>query len=162
MNLYDISSNLAFLIEKGLAEELTEEDQAELDSLKVDRSVKLENYGKVIRTLEATAKAYKEEEQRLRAKRETAEKNIAWLKHSVLSDLERHNQKRITAGVFDFTRVQYAPKLKIVNEDQIPNEFLTSQVVERIDKQLINSHFSATGEILPGTTLSSTESLRIK
>ena len=162
MNLYDISGKLTFLLEKGQAGELTEEDQIELDNLEMKRSIKLENYAKVIRTLEATAVAYKAEELRLREKRERTEKNIAWLKRSVLSDLYRHNESKVSAGVFNFTRVQYAPKLTVTDEERIPSEFVVVKTEERISKQLINDHFKETGEIIPGTELTTTESLRLK
>lgn len=162
MNLYDISSELRMLSEKAEADLLTEEDKEQLATLKIERKIKLENYARVIRSLEADVEAYKKELQDLTKKRKRAEANINWLKKEAQADLQKHDQKKMKTGVFTWTRISLAPRLTVVDGDELPLRFKEIRTEEVISKQKIHDEFKETGEIFPGTDLEVKESIRLR
>ena len=162
MNLYTISSQLQFLLDKAAHTELSEEDQKLLEELTVSRSVKLENYAKVVRSIEADVEAYKNEQQDLKRKQIQAERNIEWLKTTALIDLQKHNQKKAKAGIFTWTHISLPSRLQVIDESKVPERFKEKVVEEKILKQQIHEEFVQTGEIFPGTTLQERDSIRLK
>lgn len=162
MNLYTISNKLLFLLDKVETGELNEDDQKLLSELNLNRNTKLENYAKVIRSLEADVEAYKKEQTDLKKKQNQAERNIQWLKQEALMDLEKHSQKKIKTGIFTWTKVNLKPRLKVIDESKIPSEFKETYTEERVLKHELQQEFSETGEIIPGTELSVKTSIRLK
>ena len=162
MNLYTISNQLQFLMDKAAHTELSDDDQKLLEELTVSRNVKLENYAKVVRSLEADVQAYKNEQADLKRKQIQAERNIEWLKHTALMDLQKHQQKKAKAGIFTWTHVSLPARLQVINESEVPERFKETYTEEKIMKQAIHEEFLQTGEIFPGTTLQERDSIRLK
>lgn len=88
MNLYEIDAALVEALEKGYYEEFISEDgefdeegfTAYLNELKMAQDAKLENLACFIKNIEAEAKAIKDEEAALAARRKTKELKVQRLK----------------------------------------------------------------------------------
>lgn len=78
MSIYDIDSAITALIDNETGE-VTDEEA--FDALQMERDVKVENIGLYIKDLIAEAKAIKEEEASLAARRKTVENKAERLKH---------------------------------------------------------------------------------
>ena len=132
--LYDLTQQAMMLqemLELGDIDEETLKDT--LDSLEID--TKVENVCKVIRNLEAQAKACKEEEDRISAKRKTAENGVKRLKDLLLFHLSATNQQKVQAGLFKVSKGT-SKSVLITDEDKIPVEYRIAQP-DKIDKKSI-------------------------
>lgn len=78
MSIYDIDSAITALIDNETGE-VTDEEA--FDALQMERDVKVENIGLYIKDLTAEAKAIKEEEASLAARRKAVENKAERLKH---------------------------------------------------------------------------------
>ena len=124
-SLYELTYQakaLQDLLESGEIDETVFNDT--LEGLDID--TKIENICKVIRNMEADAKAFKEEKDRLAQRQKTAENGVARLKESLLNYLIVSENKNVDAGTF---KVSYreTDKLNVQSEDNIPAEYLIPQ-----------------------------------
>src|SRR5690625_3270323 len=100
MNLYELSNayhKIQMMIEDG-REGLEDTLEALNDAIE-DKAV---GYAKVMKNLEAQAKAIKEEERRLSTKRRTIENNIQRLKDNLQNAMLANNITRIKTDLFNF------------------------------------------------------------
>lgn len=111
MSIYDIDAAIVSMIDTETGE-VTDEEA--FDALQMERDVKVENIGLLLKNTVAEAKAIKEEEQALAARRKTAENKVERLKNLLAYAL--HGEKFST------------PKLKV--------SYRNSRVVN-IDPQFI-------------------------
>lgn len=107
MSIYDIDSAITALIDNETGE-VTDEEA--FDALQMERDVKVENIGLLLKNTVAEAKAIKEEEQALAARRKTAENKVERLKHLLAYAL--HGEKFSTPKL----KVSYR-KSRVVNID---------------------------------------------
>lgn len=89
---------------------------------------KLESIAKVIKNLDAMAKAYEDEEKRLKAQKQAAKIRIDGLKKYVKDNLEAMGKDKVEVGIFKWSLQYSPPKLIITDESLIPDEFF---VIER-------------------------------
>lgn len=89
---------------------------------------KLESIAKVIKNLDAMAKAYEDEEKRLKAQKQAAKIRIDGLKKYVKDNLEAMGKDKVEAGIFKWSLQYSPPKLVITDESLIPDEFF---IIER-------------------------------
>lgn len=125
MNLYELtgkSLELQLMLEAGDIDEQTYFDT--IEALEIDK--KVESICAVIRNLEAEAAAFKTEKDRLAERQKTAENGIKRLKESLLNYMQVTNQSKVKQGVFS-VRVGSTEKVKVVEQDKIPKEFLIMQ-----------------------------------
>lgn len=93
MNLYELTDELIQLQEM-MSEEC--EEQALLDTIEAvegEFDAKIEGYCKVIKNLEADAKALKEESKRLSARQKSIENNISRMKNAMQTALTQTGRK---------------------------------------------------------------------
>lgn len=95
-----------------------------LESMDVD--TKIENICKVIRNLDADAKAYKEEKDRLASRQKVAENGVQRLKQSLVTYLSTVQKKSLQAGIFKVS-LGTSEKVRILYEDMLPEEYLKQQ-----------------------------------
>src|SRR5690554_3648844 len=87
MKLYELSQAYQNLLD--MQDELDKQTFADtLESIQDEIEYKAENTAKMIRAMEAEAKALKEEEERLAHRRKLIEKRIKWLKEYLIENLE--------------------------------------------------------------------------
>ena len=107
MSIYEIDDSILSLVDMETGEI---EDEKRFDELQMERTQKVENIGLLLKNTVAEAKAIKEEEQALAARRKTAENKVERLKNLLAYAL--HGEKFSTPKL----KVSYR-KSRVVNID---------------------------------------------
>lgn len=129
------------------------------DNLNVEIEEKCDNYGKMIRNLEADVEAFKNQEKIFNEKRKSAENKVKWLKQNLQASMELQGRKKVKTDLFNFNIQKNAPSLEITDEKNIDDSYYR---IERIlnKRELLND--IKEGLIVDGVELKQTESLRIR
>ena len=163
-NIYELTSDIQKiwdLIDEG---EIDDEMLiGAMENSQEELSLKLEGYCKFIKNLEAEAKAFKEEEARLAARRKTRENTIERAKKAMQMAMETAGERKMPCGVFTVS-LQKNPERVILDEayiENIPEEYLKIREPE-IDKAKIKEDLKA-GKNLEGIAhLEADDGLRIR
>lgn len=120
---------------------------------------KLENIAKLIRNLEAEAKAYEDEEKRLKAQKQAAKNRIESLKRYVKGSLETIGKDKVEAGIFKWSLQNGPGRVEITDETKIPEEYFVTEVkpLKSEIKKAIES-----GVITEGAEIVRDKSLRLR
>lgn len=160
MNLFELTENyVKFFTEFENADEVTEEMQEMADNLNVEIEEKCDNYGKMIRNLEADVEAFKNQEKIFNEKRKSAENKVKWLKQNLQASMELQGRKKVKTDLFSFNIQKNAPSLEITSENNIDDSYY---IIERKlnKRELLND--IKEGLIVDGVELKQSESLRIR
>jgi hypothetical protein len=159
MHLYVISHGIAQILGE---EEWTEETESRLEKLELALEAKVENIVKFCATLGAFTAAAKAEEERISARRRTAEARVAKLKAYMKQCLEQAERTEVIAGTHKVTIQNNPPSVEIETEWLIPPRYnVIIPESFRIDKKAIADALKK-GEEVPGAKLVRGTSLRIK
>lgn len=141
-SLYEINTDIRLLIDACVDSETgewiaTEEQEAELNALELDRTTKLQNIAKYCINLRADQKSLKDEEARLAEKRKRLEKKEAALVNML--DREAKGEK-LELGVATYsyrtsTRLEFTDEEKAVTwaYNNAPEFLITSVHVNKAD-----------------------------
>lgn len=157
MNLYELSLAFQDVQNMDLDPEVMKDT---LDSIKDAIENKAENIAKLIRNLESDVSAYKEEEDRLKTKRQSAENKVKWLKTYLEDNMKLTGKTKFKSGMFNFAIQKNPASVNIVDEKAIPEEFLIQQP-PKVDKTSLKEILKRGIEV-PGAELKQTEGLRIR
>ena len=132
----------------------------EFDALEDSYSDKVENIGKLIQSLRATADALDTESARLRARAASIKRKIDWLKSYVVDSMRELGRDKIEGGVLvvSLTRNQ---RVELSDIQPIPDRFVTIVEDRKIDKAGIRQALKD-GEDVPGVRLVETHSIKIR
>ncbi|WP_333603958.1 siphovirus Gp157 family protein [Lactobacillus acetotolerans] len=163
MNLFQLQGNLLQVLE--LAESAEPDDKQlfedTIQSLKDGIEDKGEGYAKVIKQLTADEKQLKDKINTDQARLHSLQNNISRLKNSLLEAMELSNINKIK-GVDITARIQSnPPKILVLDETTIPQEFKTTKTSTFIDKKSILNAFKD-HNLIPGAKMIQDKSLRIK
>jgi predicted nuclease with TOPRIM domain len=158
LNLYELSS--AYQQIQSMIEDGQEGLDDTLESLNDAIEDKAVGYAKVMKNLEAQAKAIKDEETRLADRRKSLENNIKRLKVSLEESMVNVGMKRIKTELFSFNIQKNAPSVDVLNEKDIPAKYFIPQDPQ-LDKKTILQDLKEGLEI-PGVKKKQNESLRIR
>lgn len=157
-SLYELT-NAAVELEEMLMSGNIDETTYKYTIEGLDIETKIENICKIIRNLTAEAEMYKAEKDRLAERQKTAENGIKRLKESLLNYMLLTNQSKVKQGVFS-VRVGSTEKVKVVEQDKIPKEFLIMQE-PKIDLAGIKKAIKEGGEF-EGVTIENSNHVRIR
>ena len=157
MNLYELSLAFQDVQNMDLDPEVMKDT---LDSIKDAIESKAENIAKLIRNLESDVSAYKEEEDRLKTKRQATENKVKWLKTYLEDNMKLTGKTKFKSGMFNFLIQKNPASVNITDEKIIPEEFLIQQP-PKVDKTSIKEILKKGIEV-PGAELKQTEGLRIR
>lgn len=157
--LYELVGQYLDIYNMDIDEE-TKLDTIEALGLDEKIEVKLENYAKLIRNLEADNTAYKTEEERLKKKRDTNTKKIDWLKHNARTAMEAIGVSKIKGELFTLS-VQNSKESVIVDEAKLPKKYWVKKVTEAPDKKGLYDLLKE-GKKVKGASLQENRSLRIR
>lgn len=146
------------LIEEGAPEEAFVEA---LNAIDGELSEKLENYASVIKNIESDAVGIKAEEARLAERRKSMENSIKRMKENMQNVMVAAGQLKVKGEKFNFTVQKNPPSLKVLDENLIPQNFVTVQEVKNIDKKAILTELKNGAEI-DGVEIQQGESIRIR
>ena len=157
MNLYELS--VAFQEVQNMELD-TEVMKDTLDSINDAIENKAENIAKLIRNLESDVSAYKEEEDRLKTKRQATENKVKWLKTYLEDNMKLTGKTKFKSGMFNFSIQKNPASVNITDERIIPEEFLIQQP-PKVDKTSLKEALK-NGIEIPRAELKQTEGLRIR
>lgn len=132
-----------------------------LDEIKAPLEQKVINIAKYTRQLENDAAAVKSEIERLKGMLASIQSREEQLYNYLETNMRACNINRIDSPLFKVTFRKNPPRVEILNEDHIPDEYkkIKSEVV--IDKEKIRDELK-NGVVIPGTALIKAEKLVIK
>lgn len=157
MNLYELSIAFQEVQNMELDPEVMKDT---LDSIEDAIENKAENIAKLVRNLESDVSAYKEEEDRLKTKRQATENKVKWLKTYLEDNMKLTGKTKFKSGMFNFSIQKNPASVNITDERIIPEEFLIPQL-PKIDKTALKNVLK-NGVEVPGAELKQTEGLRIR
>lgn len=157
MNLYELSIAFQEVQNMDLDPEVMKDT---LDSIEDAIENKAENIAKLIRNLESDGSAYKEEEDRLKTKRQATENKVKWLKTYLEDNMKLTGKTKFKSGMFNFSIQKNPASVNITDEKIIPGEFLIPQP-PKVDKTSLKEILNRGIEV-PGAELKQTEGLRIR
>lgn len=157
MNLYELSVAFQEVQNMDLDPEVMQDT---LDSIEDAIENKAENIAKLIRNLESDVSAYKEEEDRLKTKRQATENKVKWLKTYLEDNMKLTGKTKFKSGMFNFSIQKNPASVNITDEKIIPEEFLIQQP-PKVDKTSLKEILKRGIEV-PGAELKQTEGLRIR
>lgn len=157
MNLYELSLSFQEVQNMDLDPEVMQDT---LDSIEDAIENKAENIAKLIRNLESDVAAYKEEEDRLKTKRQATENKVKWLKTYLEDNMKLTGKTKFKSGMFNFSIQKNPASVNITDEKIIPEEFLIQQP-PKVDKTSLKEILKRGIEV-PGAELKQTEGLRIR
>ena len=104
LKLYEISEELVTL-EDMLYDDTVDQEtvQDTLEMINMDFEDKADNYAKIIRTMDASIKALKDEEQRLSGRRKSLEERQKWLKDTLEANMRYTGKMKFKTPMFSFS-----------------------------------------------------------
>lgn len=164
MTLYELTTEymelLAMLEDPDVDDELIADT---LEGIDGELEVKADGYARVMRQMDADAKAIKAEEERLANRRKSLENRAANLKTRLQQMMEITGKVKFKTELFSFG-IQKNPAAVVIDEqyiENIPEEYLIRQD-PKIDRAKLKEDLKA-GKDLDGIAhLEQTESLRIR
>ncbi|MGY4105109.1 siphovirus Gp157 family protein [Ignavigranum ruoffiae] len=130
MNLYELSHRFAFL-QRQYEHLESDDDLSQLESELTDTEVpladKVENIAKFIRNLESEEKAYKSESDYFKKKSTKAKRTKERLKDYLLTCLTLADVQEVPGDLFTVSVRNNAPKLNILTNEHIPEEYFEPQ-----------------------------------
>ena len=157
MNLYELSVAFQEVQNMDLDPDVMKDT---LDSIEDAIESKAENIAKLVRNLESDVSAYKEEEDRLKTKRQATENKVKWLKTYLEDNMKLTGKTKFKSGMFNFSIQKNPASVNITDEKIIPEEFLIQQP-PKVDKTSLKEALKSGIEV-PGAELKQTEGLRIR
>ncbi|GIN74000.1 hypothetical protein J14TS2_44750 [Bacillus sp. J14TS2] len=158
MNLYELSNSYQQI--QSMIEDGQEGLEDTLESINDAIEEKAVGYAKVIRNLEGQANTIMEEEKRLADRRKHLERNIKRLKDFLEASMINNNLRKIKTELFSFNIQKHPPGLEVLDDKQIPEDFLIPQD-PKLDRKTIIQELRS-GKEIPGVQIKQGESLRIR
>lgn len=159
MRLYDLTNQYKQLID--MADELDPVTlQDTLESIQESIEDKAENTAKLIRTWDAEAKAIKEEEKRLKERRESLEKSISNTKAYLYEQMQIAGIDKVKRPTLTVSIASNPPSVDVLDSTLIPSLFMIEQE-PKIDKKAILSALKD-GDEIDGVVLKQSKGVRIR
>lgn len=158
MKLYELTSNYAAVLDK--AEEVGLEVLKDtLESIEEEIEDKAENIAKMVKNLEAEAKAIKEEEERLAARRKSVENKKDHLKIYLQDQLEVAGLSKIKRPTLTVSIQNNPPSVKVIDE-KLLNAYMVP-VEPKLDKKTLLADLKE-GKQVAGAEIYQSRGLRIR
>lgn len=120
---------------------------------------KVEGYCQITKQLQCDTEAYKNEIDRLTARRKTSENAIDRMNNALLGFLKFSGQDKFKAGTFSVS-TSTTQAVNIIDENALPSMFLIPQP-PKVDKMGIKKALKE-GATIPGAELTENEGVRIR
>ena len=163
MTIFELTSEYLQLLE--MLEDPDADEQLITDTLEaIDGEIehKADNCARVLRQMDADAKAIKAEEERLYNRRKSLENRSDWLKHRLQTLMEITGKTKIKTEFFSFG-IQKNPVSVFIDTDEanIPAQYLIQQA-PKVDKTKLKEDLKNGVDLEGIAHLEQTESLRIR
>ena len=158
MNLYDLTGNYKKVYEMDLDDETWQDTLESIDSA-IEQ--KADGLMYVIRDLEVDVVGLKDEEARLKKKREVAERKIKRLKQYLQDNMETVGKTKFKTQLFSYNIQNNPASLKLTDEKLIPQKYYTVETSRKYDNKAIKDDLKA-GKVINGAELKTSQSRRIR
>lgn len=161
MTLYELTSEYMELL--AMLEDPDTDEAVILDTLEGvggELEEKADGYARVMRQMDADAKAIKAEEERLYNRRKSLENRSAWLKSRLQNVMELTGKTKFKTELFSFGIQKNPAKVVITDESRIGHDYLIPQP-PKVDTKAIKDALNA-GFCFDWAHLEQSESLRIR
>ena len=168
-SLFEIDNGILELLENGFNFACVDEETGEIDAEKVaeylealqlERGVKIENIAVYVKSLTSEAEAIKEEEKRLKERREAKERKAERLKEYLRTSLLMFGDSK-----FETARVALSFRLSkqvIVSDiDKLDKAYIKEKVEYSADKMAIKEAIES-GAVIDGAYIEEKKNLNIK
>ena len=147
-------------------EELDDKDAVERlvtisDLINAEIIEKAEGIIYIAREIESDIGAIKDEISRLQALKKVKENAYDRLKNMTKSCIEKMGRKKIETPFGNLTIRKNPDSIKVIDESLIPDEYIKTEVVKKVDKKKIKDWLNKTGEVICGTEVVSSTSLLV-
>lgn len=142
--------------------EAGEDVSAELDQLHDAIDAKGAALCKVIANLEADAAAYAAEEERLGARKRTAEAQVKRLREYIRCHMQQAGITKIKGPQFTITLSDGQERVVVTDESKLPPEYVRTKTTSEPDKKAIMAAYKADGTLPSGVEIHETTTLRIR
>lgn len=162
-NIYELTADIQLLW--NLMENGEIDDDTLIDAMQNSQeelSIKLEHYCMFIKNMEADAKAFKEEEQRLAARRKTLENTIERAKKAMQYAMDVAGEKKVKGKLFSIS-LQNNPASVVLDEqymENIPKKYLIHKT--DINKRLMAEDIKNGVDLEGLAHLEQSEGIRIR
>ena len=159
MNLYEMTEAARQLYDMFAAGDIPKEAVTDtLESLGVED--KIEDYCHVIGQLNADVVMLDNEIERLKAKKESANKGIDRMKAALSAYMQATGKEKEKAGTFSLS-FRKSEAVVIKDEHALPTEYVKVKTTTAPDKTAIKNAIKS-GEVVPGAELQVNKNLQIK
>lgn len=160
MKLYELTQNFLNLLDLLENPDIPKEVvESALEEVEGNFEDKAENIVKLIKSIEADIKGYKEEENRLSTRRKALENKAKSLKEYLQSSMKALEKESIKGKLFTIYTQKNQPSLIIDDMDKLPSEY--KRTVEEADNKKIKEDLLNKVKI-PGARIEVSKSLRIR
>ncbi|MBS4462902.1 MULTISPECIES: siphovirus Gp157 family protein [unclassified Facklamia] len=163
MKLYELTNlfhDFTVMLEQAETIEEVEAAQIALQGIEITFDEKVENIVKMIKNFEGDVLAYKNEETKLKAKRQSAENKVESLKSYLFNNMEFLGKEKVKTELFNVSIRNNAPSVDLYNEEILPEAYLIP-LAPKVDKTSIRDALKR-GEEVPGAKLVRSRSLQIR
>src|SRR5699024_8055775 len=140
MKLYDLVGNYKKVYEMDLDDETWQDTLESIDSA-IEQ--KADGERDVIRNLEVDVIGMKDEEKRLKSKREVAERKIKRLKQYLQENMEAVGKTKFKTQLFAYNIQNNPASLKLTDEKLIPEKYYTVETSRKYDNKAIKDDLKA-------------------
>lgn len=157
--LYELSSQYNQIFLTMTEESDFEQLEETLTAIEEEFEVKAENIAKLIKSLDGDIKAYKEEVDRLSARKKAIENHQDRMKAYLESNMKALGKEKVKGNVFTIAMQNNPPKAVIDDESVVPELYKTYEI--HISKKELLEDMKQ-GEEIPGAHMEQSQYLRIR
>jgi len=160
-SIYEIADKYRFIqqmIEEGTPPEVFAEALRAVDG---ELAEKLENYAMIIKNIQSNIDGKKFEAKRLLERAKSEEESIKRMKENMQQAMEAAGQTKVKGEKFNFNVQKNPPSLKVLDENLIPQDFVSVEEIKIIDKKAILAELK-NGVEISGVEIQQGESIRIR
>ena len=159
MKLYEITPQLVELSNMDASDEAVRDT---LEAVQMEFNDKAVAIVKVAESLDADTSAIDAEIERLKARKQVIVNRKQQLRDYLLYNMEATGIKKIDCPLFTVTLRQGVESVEIIDQSQIPNEYVTVEVVEKPDKAAIKAAIKSGKEVTGAILKRGANSIQIK
>lgn len=159
MKLYEITPQLVELSNMDASDEAVRDT---LEAVQMEFNDKAVAIVKVAESLDADTSAIDAEIERLKARKQVIVNRKQQLRDYLLYNMKAAGIKKIDCPLFTVTLRQGVESVEIIDQSQIPNEYVTVEVVEKPDKAAIKAAIKSGKEVTGAILKRGANSIQIK
>ncbi len=161
MTLYELTGQYLLLLQMAEDPEVDPEVLSDtMEGLSGEIEEKADGYAKVMKTLEGESETIKKEIDRLTARRNSIDSNIARIKNSLESAMRTTGNTKFKTDFFSFNIQKNPPSLDVIDDTKVPKQFFVPQP-DKLDRKSALAYIKEHGDQEWGA-IKQGESLRIR